>query len=269
VSAGKAARDLPQEPAAPEAAPGKLRQLWDQVGTLLLAVAIALSVRACVIEPFRIPSGSMLPTLLIGDHLFVNKFLYGAKVPFTELRLPALRAPKRGDVVVFDVAKDATGIYPADRRPNLPTESFVKRLVGLPGDTIEVRAGQLVINGQPVSRDPTGETFSDKYGRSFEVRRENLEGHEHLSLDDPANPGREGRFVVEPGRYLMMGDNRDDSNDGRYWGTVRLEELKGPAFILYWSWDFDGGWTSLLSPLTWWDLFVHKMRWGRIGDPVI
>jgi signal peptidase I len=199
----------------------------------------------------------------------VNKFLYGPLIPFTTIRLPGIREPQRGDVVVFEVAKDGAQIHPADRRPDLPTESFVKRVVGLPGDLVEVKQGTLVVNGGAVATEPTGERFTVKDGRSFEIRRETLGDHAHLVLDDPANPGREGRFTVEPGRYLMMGDNRDDSNDGRYWGTVRLEELKGPAFILYWSWDFDGGWASLLNPLTWWDLLVHRMRWGRIGDPVI
>ena len=120
---------------------GRGRAIWDQLSTLVVAIAIALVVRSFVIEPFRIPSGSMLPTLLIGDHLFVNKFLYGARIPFTDIRLPGFRMPERGDVVVFEVARDegsvpglGARIAPADLQPELPRDDFVKRVVGLPGD---------------------------------------------------------------------------------------------------------------------------------------
>jgi signal peptidase I len=264
-----------ESPQAPPP-PGFLRQVWDQVGTLLLAVGIALAVRSCVIEPFRIPSGSMLPTLLIGDHLFVNKFIYGIEIPFTNVRLPGIREPQRGDVVVFEVARQPgpggvpMAIFPADRRPDLPTESFVKRLIGLPGDTIQVRGGQLVVNGVPVPQEPSGGTFTAGHPeRAFVVKREQLLGHDHATLDDPAAIGKDGTWTVEPGRYLMVGDNRDDSNDGRYWGTIRFEEMKGPAFVLYWSWDFEGGWLELVNPLTWINLLWNETRWDRIGDPVI
>jgi len=246
-----------------------LRALWDQVGTLVLAVLIALGIRAFVIEPFRIPSGSMLPTLLIGDHLFVNKFAYGVKIPFTDLRLPGLRQPERGDVVVFSVAKEGTSIYPADERPDFPRDNFVKRIVGLPGDTVEVRDGEVRVNGQVVPQTPTQQSFVDDRGRTLLVREEQLGTHEHAVLDDPAITGLQRTpVVVPPGRYFMMGDNRDFSNDSRGWGTVRLAEIKGPAFVLYWSWDFDGPWSSLLSPFTWYDLMAHKMRWSRIGSRV-
>lgn len=262
----------PSEEAQQGAAPqGVLRGLWDQFGTLALALVIALGARACVVEPFRIPSGSMLPTLLIGDHLFVNKFLYGPRIPFTDVRLPGLRPPQRGDVVVFEVARGpgGVGIYPADRRPDLPRESFVKRVIGLPGDVVEVAGSSVSINGARVAQEPTGESFTDQLGSTSRVLRESLPGGgSHLVLDYPARPGINGRFVVEEGRYLMMGDNRDDSNDGRVWGTVRLAELKGPAFLLYWSWDFEGSWISMLSPLTWIDLLLHKTRWSRIGSGI-
>jgi len=211
----------------------------------------------------------MFPTLLVGDHLFVNKFLYGPKLPFTDLRLPGVRPPRRGDVVVFEVARGGPGIFPADRRSDLPRESFVKRVIGLPGDVIEVQGGRLTINGQLVPDEATGETFTDPRGVTSDVHRESLpDGPVHLVLDDPARPGINGRWTVEPGRYLMMGDNRDDSNDGRVWGTVRLDEFKGPAFLLYWSWDFDGSWLSMLNPITWLDLLVTKTRWSRIGHGI-
>jgi signal peptidase I len=254
--------------------PSTLRAVWDQIGTLVLAVVIALGVRSCVVEPFRIPSGSMLPTLLIGDHLFVNRFVYGIKVPFTDYRFPGLREPQRGDVVVFTVARDPMrgegpgSVYPADLRPDLPTESFVKRIVGMPGDLIEVHDGVVSVNGKLVEQQPTGESFLDPHGLSFQVRRERIDGHEHLTLHDPRDSGRDGLWRVESGRYLMMGDNRDQSFDSRYWGTVREAEFKGPAFVIYWSWDATGSWLSMLNPLTWWDLLLHRMRWNRIGSSV-
>lgn len=247
-----------------------LRKLWDEVGTFAVAIALALSIRAFVIEPYRIPSESMLPTLLIGDHLFVNKFTYGAKLPFTDWRLPGLRAPSRGDVVVFNVARDERGmIYPVDQRPDLAIDQFVKRLVGLPGDLVEVRAGELYVNDEHIAREDTGETFQDKDHRILKIGRENLGGHVHAVLDEPRINGPDLRATRLPeGRYLMMGDNRDLSNDSRIWGTIRLADMKGPAFILYWSWDWDGPWLDLVNPITWWELLTDRMRWGRIGDRI-
>jgi signal peptidase I len=248
---------------------GALRALWDQTKTIAFAIAIALLIRFFVIEPFRIPSGSMLPTLLIGDHLFVNKFVYGVQIPGTGIRLPGLRDPQRGDVVVFTVAKQGGSIFPADRRPDLPMDRFVKRIIGLPGDTIEVRDGLVILNGQPVQRDPTGETFTDEKGRDLVVWRERHDSVEIPVLDDPAGPGLErSAFRIEEGRYFMMGDNRDDSNDSRAWGTVRLEDMKGPAFVLYWSWDVGEGWGYLLNPLNWWELLTERTHWSRIGDVI-
>jgi signal peptidase I len=262
-----------REPEAREAdrpAPGILARLWEQFGTLVVAVAVALAIRAFVIEPYRIPSGSMLPTLLIGDHLFVNKFVYGIKLPFTDVRLPALREPRRGDVVVFTVARGRyDDIYPADQRPDLPHDRFVKRIIGVPGDTVEVRDGQLSINGEPVAALASETTFEDENGRTLHVAREELPGRAHAILDDPGVSGPSLKsFQVPEGRYFMMGDNRDWSNDSRRWGTVRLADLKGPAFVLYWSWDWNGSWISLLSPLTWWDLLTERMRWDRLGDGI-
>jgi signal peptidase I len=238
------------------------------VSTLVIAVVIALCIRALVVEPFRIPSGSMLPTLLIGDHLFVNKFIYGSRIPFTQIRLPALREPRRGDVVVFTVARGTDGggrIYPADERPDLPRDDFVKRIVGLPGDEIVIRRGHVYVNDEPVELVDTSEVFVDEAGRSLTVQRERLADCEHEVLDNPVAVGAPGRFDVPPGRYFMMGDNRDHSNDSRYWGTVRLEEIQGPAFILYWSWDVNGNFLEFLNPVNWW---AAEKRWGRIFSRV-
>lgn len=255
----------PPEEASPVAA------IVDQVVTLVIAIAIALAIRQFLVEPFRIPSGSMFPTLLVGDHLFVNKLAYGPRLPFVDARLPGWREPERGDVVVFEVARPldrrgARDIMPVDRAPDgTPTEDFVKRLVGLPGDTIQWRRGQLFVNGEEVPMHPVLERFVDDDGQVYEMAWQDLGECRHAILDGP-RPTRDPRFdrgtyVVEPGRYFMMGDNRDNSNDSRGWGTVRLEELKGPAFILYWSWDVNGNMLSFFWPPNWWNA---EKRWDRV-----
>jgi signal peptidase I len=256
-------KDVESEEVEQRAAGG----FWEQVTTLALAVLIALCVRQFVIEPFRIPSGSMFPTLLIGDHLFVNKFVYGPKIPFSDMRLPGLRK-----VVVFTVAKRGGDTFPADRRPDLPTEEFVKRIIGLPGDEIDYRNGNFYINGELIETEPTGKVFTDPSGMRLDESEVTLGSHKFTILDDPYNPGpmrtTDGAPIVWPihveeGRYLMLGDNRDHSKDSRVWGTVREAEMKGPALIIYWSWNFNGSWLEVLNPITW--LTVEK-RWGRIGE---
>jgi signal peptidase I len=157
-------------------------------------------------------------------------------------------------------------VVPADRRPDLPREDFIKRIVGVPGDTIEVRDDAVVLNGTRLPHEPTGETFRDELGRTLRVHREDLLGCEHEWLSVPGMRGPEqSRFTVEPGRYFVMGDNRDNSNDSRIWGTVRFEEIKGPAWRLYFSWDFNGGWLPLLNPATY---LNAEWRWSRVGDRV-
>ncbi len=257
------------EESLPDQEVAKGESLREQVTTLALAIVIALGIRAMVIEPFRIPSESMLPTLVIGDHLFVNKFLYGPKIPFTDVRLPGFREPERGDVVVFEVGRVAgqppgRDIVPVDRRPDARREDFVKRVVGLPGDLIEVRNGQLFVNHEPVPSALLDATFDDEHGVPLAVSEEVLGECTHAITDDPGKTTT-GRtpFVVEEGRYFMMGDNRDNSNDSRGWGTVRFEEFKGPAFIIYWSWNSKGNFFHLLNPVNW---FTVEKRWDRVFD---
>jgi signal peptidase I len=235
------------------------------LGTLVLALAVAFGSRAFLIEPFSIPSSSMLPTLWIGDHLFVNKLVYGARIPLTDVHLPALRAPERGEVVVFSVAVDGEKTYPADRRTDLPHEDFVKRIIGLPGERIDIIDGVVFVNGDPIESRVSGEHVTDEVGRALGVVAVAGGARHFAVLDDPELRLAPATFEVEPGRYFMLGDNRDYSNDSREWGTVRLADIKGPAFRLYWSWDFSGDWLELLSPATWVNVSV---RWDRIGRAI-
>jgi len=242
-------------------------RVWEQLGPLLLAIGIALGVRAMVIESYYVPSESMLPTLLIGDHVFVNKFVYGAKIPFTDIHLPALRDPKRGEIVVFALGRKSGGmICPLDECPDYHAEGFVKRIVGLPGDRVEYRNGVLYLNGEAVAAPEIGESFVDNGGESLLVRRESLPGCVHDTLDHPRRPGLAHEpFVVPEGRYYFLGDNRDNSNDSRGWGTVPRNDLKGPVLVNYWSWNNQQSWAAMLNPLTWFRLLTHEMRWDRFG----
>jgi signal peptidase I len=217
---------------------GMMAVVIDQVVTLTIAIVIALAIRHFIVEPFRIPSGSMYPTLLVGDHLFVNKLAYGPKIPFTDIRLPGWREPERG---------------------------VVKRLVGMPGDKITLRNGQVFINDKLLNNTVNGEYFEDQ-GHALEISYEDLGECRHAVLDDPrANRLDRGTWIVEEGRYFMVGDNRDNSNDSRAWGSVREEDFKGPAFILYWSWDVNGNMLSFFNPVNW---FTAEKRWGRVFEPV-
>ncbi len=197
---------------------------------------VVLLLRAFVAEPFRIPSGSMMPTLLVGDFILVNKFTYGLRMPVTKAKFMDVNEPERGDIVVF-------------RYPVNPKLDYIKRLIGLPGDHIRYRNKTLYINGKPMKMQPVGPYEPVGSGAralgSFEAK-EDLMGVEHSVLINPLapdfNPGctfmgyRE--IVVPKGHYLMMGDNRDDSNDGRCWGFVPEENLVGKAFMIWFSLDW-------------------------------
>lgn len=197
----------------------------EYVEAISIAIILALFIRTFVVQAFKIPSGSMLPTLLIGDHLLVNKFIYGIRMPFTGEVMVPIQSPERGDVVVFK--------FPKDR-----SVDYIKRVVGIPGDTVEIKNKKVFINGKAVE-DP----------------------HAHFSsssiLDGAATPRDNfGPILVPEGRIFVMGDNRDNSYDSRFWGFVDQRDILGKAFILYWSWNID-------KPLLSVDRFA-SIRWGRL-----
>ena len=191
--------------------------LREYVEALGVALLLALVIRTFLVQAFKIPSGSMLPTLQIGDHILVNKFLYGPRleVPLTQLslgQLPGVRRPVPGDVVVF--------IWPKDR-----TKDFIKRVVAVEGQTVELRSRQLYVDGRPAD-DPRAS---------------------YVSRDGPGS--RFGPVTVPKDHVFVMGDNRDQSYDSRFWGPVPISDIKGKALIIYWSWDGPDRW----------------VRWERIG----
>lgn len=259
----------PREDGAPEEQEAGSHGFLEDLPTLALAIGIALLIRTFAFQSFYVPSESMLPTLLIGDHVFVTKLAYGPRIPFTATRVPGYREPRRGDIVVFHLARGGSRIYAADHRPDLPTEAFIKRLVALPGETVEIRAGVVWIDGAPQTQQPLGETREGPDERQVDLLVETLGDCRHHILDDPRVPPFQMAPVTVPeGRYFFLGDNRDNSYDSRFWGTVRSVEIEGPAGLLYWSWDWNGTWLSLLNPLTWVDNLLHKTRWSRHGDMV-
>jgi signal peptidase I len=181
---------------------------------------IVFLLRGFVVEPFRIPSGSMLPSLYIGDFILVNKFAYGIKLPVVNKTIIELNQPERGDIVVFR--------YPRD--PNL---DYIKRVIGLPGDHIAYYNKVLYVNSKPVARDfvgqynGPGQTFANEYA-------EKLENAEHSILLLPARPNNlQGEYIVPEDMYFVMGDNRDNSNDSRVWGPVPAANLVGKAFMIW------------------------------------
>ncbi len=202
------------------------------------AVLVALLLRSFVVEAFKIPSGSMIPTLAIGDQIFVNKYIYGVRVPFTSIRVVEFARPKHGEVVVFMV-------------PREPREDYIKRVIGLPGDEILIKRGQIFLNGKPVLREAKGKvTEVDRDGVSgpwhtFDAYafEETLGEHTYTVLQDSnvsTGHGDYGPVIVPEDHIFVMGDNRDHSFDSRSWGTVPMENVLGRSLFVWWSWGKDG-----------------------------
>lgn len=202
------------------AAPKAKSTFREYAEALIVALALALFIRTFFVQAFKIPSGSMLETLQIGDHLLVNKLLYGVRVPVVGIRFLSFFEPERGDIIVF--------VYPEDR-----DKDFIKRIIGVPGDVIEIRKKQLYRNGKPVDR--SAEPYA-QYTKGVE----------------PGVRDNFGPVTVPDGHVFVMGDNRDHSFDSRFWGFVPYEDIKGKAFIIYWSWDGEDTW----------------VRWERLGNLV-
>ena len=205
--------------------------------SLFPVLLIVLVFRSFLFEPFKIPSGSMIPTLLVGDFIVVNKFSYGIRLPVLNKKIISLGEPERGDVVVFR--------YPKDTSVN-----FIKRAVGLPGDTISYRDKQLFVNGEKVEATSVGRFESSDVkcstpGADAQLFDEQLGNADHNILLHDRSPSRNGQWVVPQGHYFMMGDNRDRSNDSREWGFVPEENLLGRAVGIWLNFDFEKGCADL------------------------
>ncbi|HEY0660955.1 MAG TPA: signal peptidase I [Lysobacter sp.] len=211
---------------------GKEPAVVDYSKAFFPVLAVVLILRSFVAEPFRIPSNSMMPTLLTGDFILVNKFTYGLRLPINNHKVVALGEPQRGDVVVF-------------RPPHHPDQDWIKRVVGLPGDRVGYHDNQVTVNGQTLGYTAIGVYQGTGNGTEMtgaEELRENLLGREHAILERTNLPfidQGEGDWVVPPGHYFVMGDNRDNSEDSRYWGFLPEANLRGKAFLIWMN--FDGG----------------------------
>ena len=195
------------------------KKLKEYAEAIIIAILIALFIRTFVVQAFKIPSGSMKPTLQIGDHILVNKFIYGVKVPFVRSTLIPISEPKRGDIIVF--------IYPQDR-----TKDFIKRVIAIGGDKVEIRNKEIYVN-DVLSEDTHGVYVDPVVMPGAMQPRDNM-----------------GPVEVPKGSVFVMGDNRDQSYDSRFWGFVDLKDVMGEAFMIYWSWNGD----------------ERSVRWDRIGD---
>lgn len=210
---------LKPEAEVPMVADKKKGRLRENVEALLIAIALALFIRAFIVQPFKIPSGSMIPTLLIGDQIFVTKFSYGVRMPVTNDVLIPTGKPKRGDIVVFK--------FPLD-----PTKDYIKRVVAVENDVVQMRDRKIYINGAEMPDTHAHYTLDAALARFDEAK-----------TDFPATR-------VPPGKYFVMGDNRDNSNDSRYWGFVDFSDFRGRARVIYWSWDWE----------------KWRVRWDRIAN---
>ncbi|MCB5161617.1 signal peptidase I [Marinomonas algarum] len=197
-----------------------------EVKSYFVIIAVIFGLRSFVVEPFQIPSGSMLPTLKIGDFILVNKFDYGVRLPVLNTTIIPTTTPERGDVVVFK--------YPED-----PSLNYIKRLIGLPGDTIRYRNKMLTVNGEPVSKELLAKlsVSLNPNQEPVELFSETLGDVQHEIYNSFRFTPREGEWTVPQGQYFVMGDNRDNSADSRFWGFVPDENMKGRAFYVWLHWD--------------------------------
>lgn len=202
------------------------RALREYAEAIVMAVLLALFIRAFVVQAFKIPSGSMKSTLLVGDHILVNKFIYGVRIPFTNTEIFRISEPKHRDIVVFR--------YPVD-----PSKDFIKRVIGLPGDTVRIQDKQVFVNGQLQVEPYT--VYSDP-----KIQPVNAGTRDNMPM-----------VTVPPNCLFVMGDNRDESYDSRFWSFVNMNDIKGKAFVIYWSWNSDG--EISLDPA------VSYIRWNRLG----
>ncbi len=224
--------------------------LADYARSLFLVFLIVLVVRSFIVAPFRVPTGSMLPTIQLNDFLLVNKFAYGVRFPVFNTKIFNVGEPKTGDVVVF-------------RYPPYPGVDYIKTVIGVPGDHISYINKQLYINGKKVPThflqttiEPDNRNLALLYPKHknlagiVKAYRQDIGGHEHLIYDSPIVPPTNFKNLVVPkGEYLVMGDNRGNSEDSRYWGFVPEKNLIGKAFMVVFSWDAQ----------------LHKVRWDRLG----
>ncbi len=199
-------------------------KVQEYIEAIIIAILIAVVIRTLVIQAYKIPSRSMVPTLQVGDHLLVNKFIYGVKIPIIRKVLIPITDPKRGDIIVF--------IYPNDR-----TKDYIKRVIGIGGDKIEIKNKNMFINDKP-------------YKDGFGIYSDNVIYPAVVQPRDNFGP-----VVVPQGSLFVMGDNRDESADSRFWGFVDLKDVEGKALIIYWSWNSE----EQDNPLM-------KIRWERLGS---
>jgi signal peptidase I len=234
---------------------------WEHIKSFVVALVIFLLIRAFLIEAYRIPSPSMVPALLVGDWLFVNKLVYGPHVPFTNFSFPGYAEPRRNDVAVFEsppqLDEAALG--------NDPTPTLVKRVVGVPGDTLYMRDDVLYVNGERENRDwiiaGASAGFGDFTSEAFDWQREfTITGSRFGPPPAQLTLVNWGPLVVPTGRFFMLGDNRHNSKDGRYWGLVPRENFRGRPLFVYYSYNADG------SDRAW--PFLTDIRWSRIGHRI-
>ncbi len=200
--------------------------ITETIGSFFIVLLIVLVIRSFIIEPFRIPSGSMLPTLEVGDFILVNKFSYGLRLPIIRSKFFDIDSPKRGDVVVF-------------KYPQNPRQDFIKRVIGLPGDTVQYRDKIVYVNQIKTAYKVIDD--QDDGVRRRQVTEEQLFGRKHRLLIYREAYANDGMWVVPEGHYFVMGDNRDNSNDSRRWGFVPETNLLGRAFFIWFHWNWGNG----------------------------